>query len=202
MRGQDETNEMVQSRINEHLPDGIRILGILDVVNSFHAKNHCFSRYYEYVIPSYACMTSEEFMEEKQKWDAQHNIQPKTDDEKSADNNNDNDNNNDDDAKSNFVDSDAAPANPEQVFAPVHYRVSEERLEKLNNLLGQYAGTLNYHNFTTGRTASDKSCLRHMKFFKVRKVFEHRGTVCYFQSISILSLLLPPSLTSPIFSYV
>lgn len=45
--------------INKHLPDDIHVLGWLPVSKSFHAKNSCTSRVYEYLLPaSILCNTS------------------------------------------------------------------------------------------------------------------------------------------------
>ncbi|KAK9762056.1 tRNA pseudouridine synthase 1 [Basidiobolus ranarum] len=40
-------------KINAHLPEQIHVWGYIKAMASFHAKNHCDSRYYEYLMPSY-----------------------------------------------------------------------------------------------------------------------------------------------------
>ncbi|ORX99993.1 tRNA pseudouridine synthase [Basidiobolus meristosporus CBS 931.73] len=43
-------------KLNANLPDQIRVWGYVKVMTSFHSKNHCDSRYYEYLMPTYVLM--------------------------------------------------------------------------------------------------------------------------------------------------
>lgn len=43
----------VVSKINEHLPEDIRVFGVHRVSYGFRAKNRCDYRHYEYIIPTY-----------------------------------------------------------------------------------------------------------------------------------------------------
>ena len=58
-------------RINDALPDDIRIWGICRAIKGFHAKNSCFGRIYEYIIPTYMFKLAEEYERSKygQPWD-------------------------------------------------------------------------------------------------------------------------------------
>ncbi|TNN06840.1 tRNA pseudouridine synthase A isoform 1 [Schistosoma japonicum] len=60
------------------------------------------------------------------------------------------------------------------------YRVTAEKITKLNNLLERYKGTHNFYNFTSGRLPTDKSCYRHIKSVECIPTFllgEHEYTV-------------------------
>ena len=47
------------------------------------------------------------------------------------------------------------------------WRVGQEQVQSLRNIVQQFEGTHNYHNFTAGRDSSDPSCKRHMKKIQV-----------------------------------
>ncbi|PIA17987.1 pseudouridine synthase [Coemansia reversa NRRL 1564] len=47
---------MIVEKINQHLPDQIRVWGFVRVVRSFNAKTMCDSRVYEYLLPTYTFM--------------------------------------------------------------------------------------------------------------------------------------------------
>ena len=47
------------------------------------------------------------------------------------------------------------------------WRVSQEQVQSLRNIVEQFVGTHNFHNFTAGRDFSDPSCRRHLKKIQV-----------------------------------
>ncbi|KAK8932660.1 hypothetical protein H634G_06985 [Metarhizium anisopliae BRIP 53293] len=53
------------------------------------------------------------------------------------------------------------------IAAKRRYRVSPERLQRLQSVLDKYTGTYNFHNFTIQKTFSDPSARRHIKSFTV-----------------------------------
>ncbi|KAG8414601.1 tRNA pseudouridine synthase 1 [Metarhizium acridum] len=53
------------------------------------------------------------------------------------------------------------------IAAKRRYRVSPERLRRLQQVLDKYTGTYNFHNFTIQKTFSDPSARRHIKSFTV-----------------------------------
>ncbi|TWU73221.1 tRNA pseudouridine synthase 1 [Metarhizium rileyi] len=53
------------------------------------------------------------------------------------------------------------------IAAKRRYRVSPERLQRLQTVLDKYTGTNNFHNFTVQKTFSDPSARRHIKTFVV-----------------------------------
>ncbi|KAM3962165.1 LOW QUALITY PROTEIN: pseudouridine synthase 1 [Aphomia sociella] len=68
---------------------------------------------------------------------------------------------------------------PTYVFEPsletiedrIKYRISPEKVQKVNEVLGVYKGTKSYHNFTERKHFQDPSSLRYMMSFSVEKVF-------------------------------
>ncbi|KAK2156955.1 hypothetical protein NP493_1913g00027 [Ridgeia piscesae] len=51
-------------KINKHLPDQIRVIGIKRVTQGFNSKNHCVARTYLYVIPTLAFCPVEKVVRE------------------------------------------------------------------------------------------------------------------------------------------
>jgi len=47
------------------------------------------------------------------------------------------------------------------------WRVGQEQVQSLRNIVALFEGTHNFHNFTAGRESSDPSCKRHMKKIQV-----------------------------------
>lgn len=47
------------------------------------------------------------------------------------------------------------------------WRVSHDQIENLRAAAQRFIGTHNFHNFTVGREASDRSSMRHMKTIEV-----------------------------------
>lgn len=48
-----------------------------------------------------------------------------------------------------------------------HYRIPQARIERIQEALTKYVGTLNYHNYTEGKPFTDPSANRHIKSFVV-----------------------------------
>ena len=62
------------------------------------------------------------------------------------------------------------------------WRVGQEQVQSLRNIVELFDGTHNFHNFTAGRDFSDPSCKRHMKKIQVWvceyfKYFAYMGTI-------------------------
>lgn len=53
------------------------------------------------------------------------------------------------------------------VAAKRRYRVTPDRIERLQEALGQYVGTRNYHNYTIQKSSTDPSAKRNIKSFVV-----------------------------------
>ncbi|KAI9269058.1 pseudouridine synthase [Phascolomyces articulosus] len=134
----------IVSDINSHLPEQIRVWGYVVTKRSFHAKTGCDSRIYEYLLPSYAFMspTKKELKKEQE---------------------------HENDLKLAYgEDIFYLPrSTPEELKAKESYRISEKDLAKFREAMGMYQGTHNFHNFTIGRGAADKSCFRYIMSAKV-----------------------------------
>lgn len=60
---------------------------------------------------------------------------------------------------------------PTETAISKEFRLSEEKLAELNEVLGLYKGTKNYHNFTSRRIAKDPSCQRYIMDFSSSKPY-------------------------------
>ncbi|EDN10893.1 conserved hypothetical protein [Histoplasma mississippiense (nom. inval.)] len=49
------------------------------------------------------------------------------------------------------------------------YRIPRERLDRINDALGMYVGTRNFHNYTIQKSFRDASAKRHIKSFKISR---------------------------------
>ncbi|KAI9495703.1 pseudouridine synthase [Zychaea mexicana] len=134
----------VVKEINSHLPDQIRVWGYVVTKRSFHAKTGCDSRIYEYLLPSYAFMAPSP---KELKKEQEH----------------------EDDLKLVYGNEVfyLPRSTPEEIKAKEAYRINEEDLASFREAMGMYQGTHNFHNYTIGRGALDKSCLRYIMSTKV-----------------------------------
>lgn len=105
------------SKINEGLPDVIRVFGLKKVTKGFNCKTNCDSRTYSYTLPSVA-----------------------------------------------FV-------NKDLEVSQAGYRINDELLKRVNDVLLLFTGTKNFHNFTSKKSANDPSANRYIKSFYCEKVF-------------------------------
>lgn len=166
-------------KLNELLPPQIRVWNWVRTVGSFHAKNRCQSRKYEYLLPTYCLrgfsedeksmyqrtLTSEERQQlrvERMELNTEREamIRQKIA-EKSIENGEEMD---EDDRKIMYL-RDKLPA--EEMQAIRSYRLSSEKLTRVREILKLYEGTHLFHNYTIGRPHHDRSCQRHMLSFTV-----------------------------------
>ena len=68
---------------------------------------------------------------------------------------------------SDFWEHDITGSREEDLVRKRSWRVNQEQMESLRNIVQEFEGTHNYHNFTAGRDSSDPSCKRHMKKIQV-----------------------------------
>ncbi|KAJ3573587.1 hypothetical protein NP233_g2338 [Leucocoprinus birnbaumii] len=134
------------ARVNELLPPEIRIWGYVRVQNSFNARLACDSRKYTYYFPSYLLLPPKPGSNlhrvlsqhaETLGNGASTLAHPFWDDIQS----------------SKEVDMQRKRA----------WRVGAGQVQKLRAAAQRFLGTQNFHNFTVGRDASDKSNMRHIK---------------------------------------
>lgn len=70
-------------------------------------------------------------------------------------------------------------------FTDSTFRLSSERLEKLNMVLGMYEGTKNFHNFTIKKEATDPSAKRFIISFECQQPFVGDNTEVEFARLRI-----------------
>ena len=75
--------------------------------------------------------------------------------------------------------------NDDEDFQETSFRLSSERLEKLNNILKLYIGTKNFHNFTIRKEFTDPSAKRFIISFSCEKPFVPDNTEVEFVRLKI-----------------
>ncbi|KAI8091188.1 pseudouridine synthase [Gilbertella persicaria] len=136
----------IVEKLNKLLPDHIRVWGYVETQRSFHAKNKCDSRIYEYLFPSYALKC----LEKNKKW----TTVPKTDKDIQIS------------TLDGTVQRYIKPTDPQLLF---DYRVDIERYNRFKQAMSLFLGTHNFHNYTIARSFHDKASNRHMIDIKVEK---------------------------------
>ena len=66
-------------------------------------------------------------------------------------------------------------AKHDESITPDIFRADEAVIARINELLGRFAGTKNFHNFTSKRHPKDPSCNRYMVSFICEKPFVESG---------------------------
>lgn len=183
----------IKEKINEKLPEGIRVWDIERVNKAFDCRKMCGSRWYEYLLPTYSLIgpkpgsllyknieesktelpgVIDEDEESKQFWS---DLTKET--------------------KELFSEEDleairtyTPPARDdftgnEEIYLKVKkykqlenlhrrkYRVSQNKLNKFRATMKQYLGAHNFHNFTLGKDFKESSAIRFMKEIKVSEPF-------------------------------
>ncbi|KAI8047570.1 pseudouridine synthase [Gilbertella persicaria] len=138
----------VVERINSFLPPQIRVWGYVPVIRSFHAKNLCDARVYEYLLPTCAFMAPEKKV---------ITDQPTFD--------------NDivlcDNRTSEPVIKYTTRSSPELIQQRHDYRATPEQLATFKQALAYFEGTHNFHNYTNGKSFKDKSAQRYIMSIRV-----------------------------------
>lgn len=183
----------IKGKINERLPEGIRVWDIKRVNKAFDCRKMCSSRWYEYLLPTYSLLgpkpgsmlydtieqgkkelpgVLDEDDESKQFWS---DVKKEASEQFSED-------------ELKAIESYVAP--PKEQFDgtdPTYlmvkkykrienahrrqYRISKEKLDKFRSTMKQYLGTHNFHNFTLGKDFKEPSAIRYMKEIKVSDPF-------------------------------
>lgn len=187
-------DENLMSKINEHLPETIRVWGIERTNKAFDCRKMCGSRVYEYLLPSYVFLAPKPSTSLAKKIEEQKKLHPGV--------------SRDDDEsvkfwekydealkEANFTDEDLekissfkpVPASEFNENDPVvqlirkyktvendlkrAYRISNEKLELMRQAMNTYLGHHNFHNFTLGKHFKDPSSSRYMKEITVSDPF-------------------------------
>ncbi|ABN66031.2 predicted protein, partial [Scheffersomyces stipitis CBS 6054] len=196
----------ILAKINEKLPDQIRIWGIQRVTKSFDCRKMCSSRVYEYLLPTYSLLPpkpktvlsdlvvkkrSEEpgvlrDDEEGDVWwketrKAILEEGPFTEEELDDVQNQIQD----ETVSTKTYDENGSITEFGKIIRAIKnienkrrraYTVSTERLELFRQAMKQYEGTHNFHNFTIGKAFKDPSSKRFMKETTVSDPFIIEGT--------------------------
>lgn len=151
-------------RLNALLPSDIRIFGIKRTANSFHAKERCDSRFYEYLLPTYSFAPVDP--------DPYLNPIPKPFEECPSNSSSlalqSRKGEDSDDEAERLEESEGKPVEwiskttPQEAKLIKEFRISKEQLESLREFVRGYRGTKSFHNFTIGKSASDVSSRRHI----------------------------------------
>lgn len=150
--------------VNSFLPEQIRMWGFVRTMKSFQARTACDSRVYEYLLPSYCLLPP-----------ASSDPFAKTLDETSPGWR--------DIVKNGLEFVDAAPSFPkladgDEVFDPKlrgeferrrGWRCDPDTLKRFDELIQQYKGTHNFHNYTIHKPFDDRAVKRYMIKLEVRE---------------------------------
>ncbi|QLQ81195.1 hypothetical protein HG537_0E05500 [Torulaspora globosa] len=183
----------IKEKINEKLPDGIRIWDIERVNKAFDCRKMCGSRWYEYLLPTYSLIGPkpgsilykniedskaelpgilDDDIESQKFWEELNSEAHKQFTEEELEN----------------IKSYVPPARDvfdgnDELYLKVKkykqlenlhrrkFRISDEKLKKFTAVMEQYLGAHNFHNFTLGKDFKDSSAIRYMKEIKVSQPF-------------------------------
>ncbi|KAI7875413.1 pseudouridine synthase, partial [Lichtheimia hyalospora FSU 10163] len=129
----------IVSKINQHLPDQIKVWGYTPVTGGFHAKKACNGREYEYWLPTYTLEIA-----------PCRSLQLRSSREHPSDL---------------YIAEENAyiPVSTRENIAQKHQcRISTTKLEQFRDAMAVFQGTHNFHNYTIQRNASDPSANRYI----------------------------------------
>lgn len=183
----------IKQKINDKLPQGIRVWDIERVNKAFDCRKMCGSRWYEYLLPTYSLIgpkpgsilfsnieeskielpnVLDDDIESKTFWDlfSKEASEMFTNEELEA-------------IKSYVPPPRDQFSGNEEIYLKVkkykqlenlhrrRYRISSEKLSKFRSTMEQYLGAHNFHNFTLGKDFKESSAIRFMKEIKVSEPF-------------------------------
>jgi len=138
------------TKINDNLPEQIRLFGYVRTMNSFNAKTLCDSRVYEYLLPTYVFLPRPALPERPEGEAPTTTVLREAPEGSMA------------------WDENVKISTPEEMAEKRSYRIDEATLAKVREAFQAYEGTHNFHNFTIGKKFNDRACNRYMMTFKVR----------------------------------
>ncbi|KAF9974871.1 tRNA pseudouridine synthase 1 [Actinomortierella ambigua] len=157
----------VVKKMNEALPEQIRVFGYVRTINSFNAKVLCDSRSYEYLIPTYVFLPRPENLPVCKPVDAADSDARTTTDDVVI--------RLDAPEGSNAWDANVHISTPEEMAEKHKYRITPETLAKVREGFAAYVGTRNFHNFTIGHNFKEMTCNRYIMSFEVSDPFMSHG---------------------------
>ncbi|CAG8452376.1 2889_t:CDS:2 [Diversispora eburnea] len=164
----------VVEKINEHLPEQIRVWGFVKTIRSFHAKTLCDSRIYEYLIPTYVFVpyVQSSINQTEKNLKKEINLSNINPDIQKENFNNSLENCSDIQQESNKSSNirriiEVPLTTSEEMIEKRKYRIPSETLDYVRQCFKAYEGTHNFHNFTIGRNPKERSCNRFITSFEV-----------------------------------
>lgn len=183
----------ILNKINDNLPEGIRVWDISRVNKAFDCRKMCSSRWYEYLLPTYSLIgpkpdtilyndienskmelpgVLDEDLESKEFWDkfnSQCNEMFNKEELEQIKNYTP-------PPREEFDDNDATYQLVKRYKSLENklrreFRISDLKLEKFRSAMKQYLKAHNFHNFTLGKDFKDPSAIRFMKQIKVSDPF-------------------------------
>lgn len=159
-------------KVNALLPSDIRIHTMTKVMRSFNAKNHCGKRTYHYLLPTYAVQDTAVVNDIlSAAYAAQGPIVGAG-------------------YEGGFVDPATSRSlnrtSLESCYPQLKdYRITDAKLSLLREALKTYEGTRAYHNFTTGKDASEMNARRYMVSFTCSEPFVVESTGVEFVLLAV-----------------
>jgi len=147
-----EELDAMREKVNEHLPEDIRILDVERVTRMFCARTARDKVRYQYMVPSF-CLCSRE--EVREAFAGVENVEPMDESKMTPM------------EASNIVKdtlNSEVLANARDVL--LKHRVTSEQMERLRSGLRLFEGTHPFHNYTRRVTASDASAVRYILSFE------------------------------------
>lgn len=178
-------------KLNEYLPKDIRVHGMLLFVyvmfiplihyegiqrtsNSFQARNHCDSRVYEYLMPTYilAGLSNDEMKNFFQAPNTHLENKPGNGSTSNT-------------GSSTNLDSGAEEEDEMELIEKIamaqekalrgadqdNFRLSSVSLSRLRSILNSFIGTRNFHNYTIGKSSNEPNVKRFIRSFEVIHVY-------------------------------
>lgn len=146
----DENRQETVDAINAHLPDAIRVNEIKRVTKGFNCKNDCDARTYKYLMPTYALCRVMEMPKPPMASDPEPSPEEQAEIDKVI---------------------------KEAYNKHEEYRITDDKISRMNNLLGKFIGSRYYHNFTSGKLPLEPSSQRFITKFSIvdKFIMTHEG---------------------------
>jgi tRNA pseudouridine38-40 synthase len=160
-------------RLNNLLPSDIRIFAIKRTASSFHAKERCDSRFYEYLLPTYALAPAsvEPYLDPTPKPFEEQRPAPTVAKKKGGDSDDEAEEleriEGGDEMKSEWIS--RLTEDEEKLIR--EYRVDADCVSKLREFMSKYVGSKKFHNFTIGKSFGDPFCRRNILSVTVGEPF-------------------------------
>ena len=162
------TDTMIED-LNRHLPEQMRVWDIVRTTKSFHSKNACDSRMYEYLMPTYVLADAPASRYPRSKLAAEQGVDVTarhvdfsllTQEE----------------IRARFkIEEETLDVTPEEIETNRAFRVTPEKLKHLVDILKAYKGTNNFHNFTIGQKFEQPNSKRYILDFTCSEPFVREG---------------------------